>query len=96
MCSRKGALYVPVGDVGALRIIAGESELTTYRFNTKTATHYFCKHCGIHPFHRPRVNPKGWSVNARCLVDLDITALPVTRFDGKNWEATARAEGWIK
>ena len=96
MCARKGALYVPVSEISALRVVAGESELTAYRFNTQTATHYFCRHCGIHPFHRPRVNPKGWSVNARCLADFDIASLPLTQFDGKNWEGTARAEGWIK
>ena len=76
--------------------MSGESELTTYRFNTKTAMHYFCRHCGVHTFHRPRVDPTRWSVNARCLTDFEIASLPITHFDGHNWEATARREGWIK
>ena len=96
LCAKKGALYVPIVEIEALRITAGETELTPYRFNTQTATHYFCKHCGVHMFHRPRVNPKLWSANARCLTDLDIASLPITQFDGQNWEATARAEGWTK
>jgi hypothetical protein len=66
------------------------------KFNTKTATHYFCKHCGTHTFHRPRLNPKLWSVNARCLRDSDLGSLPITLFDGRNWEAAARADGWIE
>ena len=96
MCSRKGALYIPVPEISALRITAGESELTAYKFNTQTATHYFCKHCGVHPFHRPRVAPDRWSVNARCLHDFDIASLARSTYDGKNWEATAKAQGWIK
>lgn len=96
MCAKKGALYVPTAEIEALRITAGESALTSYRFNTKKATHYFCKHCGAHPFHQPRTDPNRWSANARCLTDLDIASLPVSRFDGQNWEATARAEGWIR
>lgn len=96
MCSRKGALYIPVRDIEAVRIIAGASELSEYQFNTKTAIHYFCRHCGIHLFHRPRLDPTLWSVNARCLEGLDLNLLPVVQFDGKHWEASAQREGWIK
>lgn len=28
-----------------------------YQFHTKTARHFFCKVCGIYPFHRKRVTP---------------------------------------
>lgn len=92
MCFAKGALYVPTTQIQALRITEGESELTPYRFNTEAATHFFCRHCGIHPFHRPRLDPKAWSANARCLADLDVQAFPVTDFDGRNWEAAASVE----
>jgi len=85
---------VPTREIEALRILAGEPELATYQFNTRKAKHYFCKHCGVHLFHRPRTDPSRWSVNARCLTNLDIPSLPVTTFDGRNWEAAARAEGW--
>jgi hypothetical protein len=96
MCSKKGALYVPTAEIEALRITAGESELTSYQFNTKKATHYYCRHCGVHPFHRPRTDPTRWSANARCLTDLDIASLPITTFDGQHWDAAARAEGWLR
>ena len=94
ICAAKGALYVPVNEIRDLRILAGEAELTAYRFNTMTATHYFCRRCGIHPFHRPRLDPKRWSVNARCLRDLDLASLPVSLFEGRNWEEATRADGW--
>jgi hypothetical protein len=94
LCSKKGALYVKVRELGELRITAGESELSSYGFNTQRAKHYFCRHCGIHVFHRPRLDPERWSANARCLDDLDVSRYPLTRFDGRNWEAQASAEGW--
>lgn len=91
MCRRKGALYVPVMATRALRIESGEAALSAYRFGTGTATHYFCSRCGIHPFHRPRLAPERWSVNARCLDGVDLDALPVRHFDGVHWEESAAA-----
>jgi hypothetical protein len=84
----KGALYQKAEE-GQLRILSGEDALTTYRFNTEAATHYFCSYCGIHPFHRPRLAPERWSVNVRCLDEVDLSALEVRLFDSQNWEAAA-------
>jgi hypothetical protein len=94
LCSKKGALYVKVREIAELRVTSGEPELCVYQFNTRRAKHYFCRHCGIHVFHRPRLDPERWSVNARCLDELDIARFALTEFDGRNWEAQARAEGW--
>jgi hypothetical protein len=96
ICSAKGAIYVPVAEIADVRITSGAQEITEYRFGTGAATHMFCRHCGIHPFHRPRMDPKRWSVNARCLSDLDLSSLPVVTFDGQNWEEAAQRGGWIK
>jgi len=71
---------------------SAEGELTTYRFNTGTAQHTFCRHCGIHAFYVPRSDPDQISVNARCLDDIDVAALKPSRFfDGRNWEAAFAA-----
>ena len=96
ICSAKGALYIPAREIQAFRILAGEAELVAYQFNTRTATHYFCKHCGIHTFHHPRMNPALWSVNARTVKDVGLLSLPRREFDGQNWEEAARKGGWIK
>ena len=52
------------------RDLCGEGELTTYRFNTGTAQHTFCRRCGIHAFYVPRSDPDQISVNARCLDEI--------------------------
>lgn len=90
ICRRRGALWHGASDQ-TLRIVAGESELALYQFNTMTAKHYFCRHCGIHPFVRPRIAPSHWAVNVRCIDGIDLAAIPVQRFDGEHWEAAARA-----
>ena len=51
------------------------------------AKHLFCAECGIKSFYRPRSNPDGWSVNARCLDSVDGLELVIEAFDGQNWEA---------
>jgi hypothetical protein len=85
--SSKSVIEPP--DSGARR--AGESELTLYQFNTMTAKHYHCRHCGIHPFCRPRLDPTRWAVNVRCIDAVNASSLPLRRFDGANWEQAAKA-----
>lgn len=89
LCRRIGALWHGASEA-SLRI-SGANELVLYQFNTMTAKHYSCKHCGVHPFSRPRLDPARWAVNVRCIDGVDLAALPVKLFDGANWEAAARA-----
>jgi hypothetical protein len=86
MCAKSGFVHVIVPE-SRFRITKGAERLAEYTFNTRVAKHLFCSECGIKAFYRPRSNPDGWSVNARCLdeaVNLDLSA-----FDGQNWEANA-------
>ncbi len=84
LCRRKGALMTPFFASGALRILSGEDSLTLYQFNTRVAKHYFCKHCGIYPFHQTRKDPNLWRVNIGCLDDVDPYALEASVSDGKS------------
>jgi hypothetical protein len=86
ICTKKAYLHwiVPTQDV---RILAGEDELITYTFNTGVARHHFCRVCGCAPFYVPRSDPDKIDVNARCLDEVDLGALTIETFDGKNWEA---------
>ncbi len=76
ICRRKNALMVKVHE-SAFRLIAGEDALTEYRFHTQTARHYFCRICGIYPFHRKRVMPDCYGINVFCLEDFDPAGIPV-------------------
>lgn len=95
ICRAKGALQfrIPQGD---FNLIKGKEDLQTYKFNTKKASHYFCKHCGIHVFAEPRVSIEHYSINLRCVDGLDLDKLELIKFDGINWEDSARKMGIIK
>jgi hypothetical protein len=43
----------------------------------------------VKAFYRPRSNPDGWSVNARCLDAAEGLEIVIEAFDGRNWEANA-------
>ena len=86
ICTKKGILHLIVPPE-RFELLSGADDLATYRFNTGTARHTFCKVCGIHPFYVPRSDPDKIDVNVRCIDDIDLTALSPKPFDGRNWEA---------
>ena len=67
-------------------LISGGDALATYQFNTGTAKHHFCRHCGMHPFYIPRSDPDKIDVNVRCLDNVDLASLSPALFDGRDWE----------
>jgi len=85
ICARTGFIHIIVPE-SRFRLLAGGDRLTSYRFNTGVADHLFCSVCGVKSFYRPRSNPDGWSVNARCLDNPDDLAITVSPFDGRDWE----------
>jgi hypothetical protein len=91
ICTRKGFLHLIVTR-DQFELISGNDDLTTYRFNTGVAQHMFCKHCGVHPFYVPRSDPDKIDVNVRCLDDIDLKAIEIKEFDGRNWEAAIQQE----
>lgn len=78
-------------DAAALTIEAGETDLTLYRWNTGVARHYFCRHCGIYPFHRKRSAPDRLGVNVGCLEGFDPNAYPFRLAEGV--DMSVRGEG---
>jgi len=79
MCRMRGAVAV-TAEVGGLRVLAGEEQLTEYRFNTGVARHFFCSRCGIYTHHRRRSNPNEYGVNVACLEGVspfDFAEVPV-------------------
>jgi hypothetical protein len=82
ICRRKNALMGKVHE-SEFELLAGEDHLTEYRFHTQTARHFFCKTCGIYPFHRKRVTPDYFGINVFCLDDFEPDAIPVRATVGK-------------
>ena len=86
ICAKKGFLHLIVPPE-QFELISGKDDLADYRFNTRTARHLFCKTCGVHSFYVPRSDPDKIDVNVRCLDGIDLDAVSVKSFDGRNWEA---------
>jgi hypothetical protein len=85
ICRKKGFLHLIIPPE-QFTLIKGKEALSTYRFNTGVAHHYFCQICGIHPFYRPRSHPNHIDVNVRCLDDNLLSHFTIKPFDGANWE----------
>lgn len=73
----------------SFRLLAGESDLTEYLFNTRNNHHFFCKHCGVRSFgigNSPELG-KVYGINVTCLDDVSTDELantPITYVDGRN------------
>ena len=81
ICRRKNALMVKVHE-DRFWLLAGADALAEYRFHTHTARHFFCRTCGIYPFHRKRVSPDFFGINTHCLEGFDATGIPVRETPG--------------
>ncbi len=78
----RGAVAVSA-ELGGIVFECGEDMLTSYRFNTGAAQHFFCSCCGIYTHHQRRSNPSQYGVNVACLEGMspfDFMEVPV--FDG--------------
>ena len=80
----RGAVVV-AAKTGGIKFLQGEDALTSYRFNTGTAQHFFCSHCGIYTHHQRRSDQTQYGVNVACLDGVspfDFVEVPV--MDGVN------------
>lgn len=84
ICEAHGLLLAFVPAVN-FRMVAGEGNLSDYRFNKKTIRHLFCKTCGVEPFGRS-VKPEAdetIAVNVRCLKGVELKDLKPRFYDGR-------------
>ena len=81
MCRRRGALNHRVEE-SHFRLLTPLEDLTLYQWHTKTAKDYFCPVCGIQPFRRPRTAPDLWTINVRCLEEVDLESIPTKHVHG--------------
>ena len=89
ICHMKGYVHWYVAR-DRFELLTPEGSYTTYQFNTRVAQHHFCPVCGVAPFYVPRSDPDMIDVNLRCVEGVDIDSIPISKFDGQNWEEAHR------
>lgn len=70
----------------AFRLLSGEEHLGRYEWGSRSATRYFCKHCGVHCYgagHVPEIGGDFVSPNLNCLDDIDVNELEIVYYDGR-------------
>lgn len=86
LCIRRGAIMtdfvIPPEDL--IIEIKEKGSLGLYEFDNKVAHHFFCKKCGIYPFHQTFRMPDQYRVNLACIESIDTNALEVGLFDGRS------------
>lgn len=91
-CSKRGAL-VAYYEPRQFRLTSRESDVATYRWNTRQVAHCFCANCGCPAYSdSPAFERDGkWdgktrriSVNARLFDNFDAASAPLSVIDGKN------------
>ncbi|MCG7564320.1 MULTISPECIES: GFA family protein [Pseudoalteromonas] len=85
VCIRKNAIMSKqsfTSDVFLL--LSGKAQLSTYHWGDCDVNHYFCKVCGIYPFHDTTYEPGTYRVNLGCVDGLEPRLLSIIEFDGKN------------
>ena len=83
ICRMAGFLHLIV-PASRFRLLSGVDDLVEYTFNTGTARHLFCRHCGIKSYYVPRSHPDGYDINARCLDQGSVVSMSVSGFDDGN------------
>ena len=81
ICRRKNAVMSSkYYDPPDFQLLSGEEALSVYTFNEEETYHYFCKQCGIYPFH----GPDQYRVNLGCIDNIDLEKLNIRVFDGRH------------
>lgn len=73
----RGAVVAFAAEV---KILDGAQMLTSYRFHSRKAEHFFCARCGVYTHHRRRSDPSSFAVNVACLDGVspfDFACVPV-------------------
>ncbi len=85
MCAMTGFQHLIVPGE-RFTLLTDPAALVSYTFNTGTARHLFCRHCGIKSYYVPRSNPDGFSINLRCVDRAGFESIEFEDFDGQNWD----------
>jgi hypothetical protein len=91
---RRTRFWAAVAGPQGFRLLAGDADLTEYRFNTRKNQHFFCRHCGVRAFGVGNETPIGkmFGVNVGCLEGVseeELSRLAITAVDGlhERWQS---------
>jgi hypothetical protein len=84
---RRTRFWAAVAKPEGFRLLAGQGELTEYRFNTRKNQHFFCRRCGVRAFGVGNDTPIGKMVGVSigCLEGVSeemLSKVPITYVDG--------------
>jgi len=89
ICRRKGLVmsleYYPPG---AFELRTGTQALAIYHFDEKSVNHYFCKHCGVYPFHDGTQSP-----TVTTIVSTSVASMRSISSDCRSGSSTAKTRG---
>jgi len=81
-CRRSGFLHWKV-PAGAVKLLTEKRRMSIYLWREFTAGHHFCPTCGTAML-RSGYPGDRVSINARCIEGVDVFALEIGRYDGRN------------
>ena len=86
ICIRRGAVmsenYWGPQDI---EFLEGKDGLAVYLWGDRMVNHYFCRTCGIHPFHDTIEKPGWLRFNLGCVEGLDPATLQIRLVDGRSY-----------
>ncbi|TQV86950.1 GFA family protein [Aliikangiella coralliicola] len=85
ICRRKGATMSAQYFDEHFSLIQGQESLQCYQFGDHAVNHYFCKHCGIYPFHEVSDVPGRYRVNLGCIERVSLERLQIKTIDGASF-----------
>ncbi len=101
ICSKLRA-WIVIAKPEAVRLLAGQDDLSSYEWGAKISKRMFCKHCGVHVFSRGYLEQVGGDYVSVNLAVMDVepatlATIPVRYFDGRhnNWMATPQFTGYL-
>lgn len=85
ICLRKNAIMSKQSfGSDTFSLIMGQEDLSTYHWGDHDVNHYFCKKCGIYPFHDTSYEPGKFRVNLGCVDNIEPRELEVFHFNGRD------------
>jgi hypothetical protein len=83
----KFASFVATAEPETFRFIAGEADLTEYRFGAEKLRRFFCRRCSVLCFAKSdaaKLGQEDVNVNLNTLDGIELSTLPVVYFDGRH------------